>query len=141
MSLFIHHRTKKVPLYITEPSRLLSPSESTVSVSSESPCIFLSVELSLVVVYHGKPRGLHDSGPTVTLLLLCREFLVQNTMWNSVRNSLAVDKAFCKFTDGDFRRHITGRKGHVQYLHPWSEWVSTPVSNKCCPFHEGPDLM
>lgn len=63
MSLFIHHRTKKVPLYITRPSRLLSPNESTVTVSSESPYIFLSIELSLVDVYHGKTRGLHDLGP------------------------------------------------------------------------------
>lgn len=113
MSLFIHCRTKKVPLHITQPSRLLSPNESTVTVSSESPCIFLPIELSQVGADHGKIRGLHDSGPSVTLLLLCRAFLGQNTMWKSgiLWESMPVDKAFCKFTDGDFSRRISGGKG------------------------------
>lgn len=130
MSLFIHCRTKKVPLHITQPSRLLSPNESTVTVSSESPCIFLSIELSLVGADHGKTRGLNDSGPTVKLLLLYSELLVQNTMGNSIRNSMAMDKAFYKFNDGDFSRCITGRKGKSMfsvYIHGQNECLLQSV--------------
>ena len=54
-------RTKKVPLFMTQPCRPLSPNVHCNCVFSHP--IFLSTQLPQVGGEHGKTRGLHDRGP------------------------------------------------------------------------------
>lgn len=60
-------------------------------------------------------------------------FVRSNVVWNTVR----VNMAFCKPTDGGFSRNIERRKGKTIS----SIYMSFPVRTKSCSFNDGSDSV
>lgn len=75
----------------------------------------------------GKTNEFHKHKYIATLLLLLSMFLD----WSkTVRNTMMIDKPFCKSTKGSFGRNIASKKSKCIFR------VSTPVRTKCCLFHD-----
>lgn len=76
---------------------------------------------------HGETNEFHKHKYIATLLLLLSMFLDWSKI---VRNTMMIDRPFCKSTKGSFGRNIASKKSKCIFR------VSTPVRTKCRLFHD-----